>query len=61
MCGITGYISRKPIDIQKAKAVLPKMVNAMNHRGPDEHGFHYDTNAALGMARLKIIDMHSGS
>lgn len=39
MCGITGYVSRKPIDIERAKLMLPKMVNAIDHRGPDERGF----------------------
>jgi asparagine synthase (glutamine-hydrolysing) len=61
MCGITGYVSRKPIDIERAKLIMPKMVNTINHRGPDECGFHYDKYAALGMTRLKIIDMNDGS
>ena len=61
MCGITGFVSTKSIDIEKARDVLPKMVQALSHRGPDEQGFHYDKYAALGMARLKIIDMYTGS
>jgi len=61
MCGITGFVSTKSIDLGKAKNVLPEMVQALSHRGPDEQGFHYDKYAALGMSRLKIIDMHTGS
>ena len=30
MCGITGYLSRNPINIRKAKLMLPKMVNAID-------------------------------
>jgi len=61
MCGITGYVSRKPIDIERAKLRLQKMVDAIDHRGSDECGFHYDKYVALETVRLKIIDMNDGS
>ena len=61
MCGITGFVSNKPLDKNRAQNILPKMVEALDHRGPDEQGFHYDDYAALGMTRLKIIDMYTGS
>ena len=36
------------------------MVEALDHRGPDERGFWHDEHAALGIARLSIIDVAGG-
>ncbi|MCC7202814.1 MAG: asparagine synthase (glutamine-hydrolyzing) [Nitrospirae bacterium] len=60
MCGITGLISSnplKPADI----AILNRMNDALVHRGPDSMGFYQDTNIALAMRRLKIIDLAGGN
>ena len=56
MCGITGFISQSSIDYN---AVLLKMVEKLNHRGPDSHGVWYDNNHAIGFghARLSIVDL----
>lgn len=36
------------------------MVTSLSHRGPDERGFWHDQHAALGIARLSIIDVAGG-
>ena len=37
------------------------MVQAMNHRGPDDHGTYRDDLVALGMTRLAIIDLSAAA
>lgn len=54
MCGIAGWAG--PGDV----ADLGAMVTALAHRGPDETGFWTDSRAALGIARLSIIDVAGG-
>ena len=63
MCGINGYITyKKETDIKNK-------INLMNdlifHRGPDDEGIFISKNddysIALGMRRLSIIDLYSGS
>lgn len=61
MCGICGYITAKPTDLN----IINKMNTAMSHRGPDDSGEHYTLNAngnqiAMGQARLSIIDLSAG-
>lgn len=36
------------------------MVGCLEHRGPDEQGYWHDEHAALGIARLSIIDVAGG-
>lgn len=36
------------------------MVASLDHRGPDEKGYWHDNSAALGIARLSIIDVAGG-
>ena len=36
------------------------MAAAIRHRGPDDEGFHFAGNVALGMRRLSIIDVAGG-
>ena len=36
------------------------MTKILYHRGPDEEGYYQDNDIALGMRRLKIIDLKSG-
>lgn len=50
MCGIAGIFGT---DAARLKA----MVEALSHRGPDGLGFHVEPGAALGHARLSIIDL----
>ena len=54
MCGIvgsTGFTSEK---------IIKKMCRTLRHRGPDSEGYYIGDNIALGMRRLKIIDLETG-
>lgn len=57
MCGICGVVTDGPApDL----AVVKTMVERLHHRGPDGHGWFRDHRAALGHARLSIIDTEGG-
>ncbi len=59
MCGILGFINidrNHVADEQTARA----MATAIRHRGPDDEGFYFKNNVALGMRRLSIIDLATG-
>jgi asparagine synthase (glutamine-hydrolysing) len=60
MCGICGVMSVDgPLD-PAVRAALPAMTAALRHRGPDSRGAFADATAALGHARLAIIDRAGG-
>jgi asparagine synthase (glutamine-hydrolysing) len=58
MCGITGFIDFKK---NSSKAILEKMTQTLQHRGPDGSGTEIieTTNAKIGFGhrRLSIIDL----
>jgi asparagine synthase (glutamine-hydrolysing) len=60
VCGIAGSVALRdglpPPDLADTAA----MVAALRHRGPDEFGLYRDRWAALGHARLSIIDLATG-
>ena len=56
MCGIAGYINFDKI-INKER--FDKMVDIIEHRGPDDRGTYYHEGLALGHRRLSIIDLSS--
>ena len=61
MCGIAGWINLENNHSQNhSEAVLHAMCERMKHRGPDSEGLWLDEQAALGMRRLSIIDLHTG-
>ncbi len=59
MCGIAGYVGL-PGSGPPDRGLLKAMVGAVVHRGPDEFGIYADAEAALGHARLSIIDLAGG-
>jgi len=59
MCGICGYIDYKN-SIEKKRNIVYKMRELLTHRGPDEFGYFFNKNLALGHRRLSIIDLSSG-
>ncbi|HEX5055623.1 MAG TPA: asparagine synthase (glutamine-hydrolyzing) [Gammaproteobacteria bacterium] len=59
MCGIAG-IAGGPDKSPKFEE-LQRMCGAMVHRGPDDEGFYLNAEVGLGMRRLKIIDLETGS
>ncbi|MBK9317050.1 MAG: asparagine synthase (glutamine-hydrolyzing) [Acidobacteria bacterium] len=59
MCGIIGFINLErdqPAEPPIARAMAARIV----HRGPDDDGFYFKGNVALGMRRLSIIDISTG-
>ena len=56
MCGIVGLFEtrgRRPID----RALLQRMTDALEHRGPDDAGYHLAPGIGFGHRRLSIIDL----
>ena len=59
MCGVAGiheWAGHRRAD----GAAVAAMLDAIVHRGPDDHGLHVDERAALGTRRLSIIDLAGG-
>lgn len=56
MCGIAGYITKSKVKAED----LELMLMMLTHRGPDEFGTYVAEHAALGSARLAIIDVKGG-
>ena len=60
MCGIAGVLNLRSGGPPPVLADVGAMVSALRHRGPDEFGLYRDARAALGHARLSIIDLATG-
>lgn len=58
MCGICGFT--KENILASDKGLIKRMNDLLWHRGPDEEGYFYDKNIALGHRRLSIIDLKKG-
>jgi asparagine synthase (glutamine-hydrolysing) len=58
MCGIAGIVDLKGRPVERP--LLERLCTRLAHRGPDDEGFHFDRNVALGQRRLSIIDLSSG-
>lgn len=54
MCGIAGYSGTEIPEL------MPRMMDKMRHRGPDDEGEYKDGRVHLGMVRLSIIDLGGG-
>ena len=55
MCGISGIINKSNVAV--AKDEIKNMNDLIVHRGPDDEGFFYGKNFALGHRRLSILDL----
>ena len=60
MCGICGLASIQSDQIQTEEAVIRRMTQTLQHRGPDSDGFYLNSRVMLGMRRLSIIDLDTG-
>jgi asparagine synthase (glutamine-hydrolysing) len=61
MCGIAGMIEPDAsMSLSGRRDLIARMCRAIEHRGPDDEGFHIDGGVALGMRRLSIIDLFTG-
>ena len=58
MCGIVGFLA--PPGQAADPRVLERMTATLRHRGPDATGHHVAGRAALGVTRLRIIDLETG-
>ncbi len=56
MCGIAGGIGASAPN----KGQLIRILDSIDHRGPDERGMYVDSGVALGICRLAIIDVGTG-
>jgi asparagine synthase (glutamine-hydrolysing) len=59
MCGIAGCFEYRGGRGDR-RAVVGGMLDAIEHRGPDDHGIHTDGAVAIGARRLSIIDLPGG-
>ena len=59
MCGICG-IYENGRDTAIETAVLKSMADTIQHRGPDDEGFHSAPGIGLAFRRLAIIDVEGG-
>ncbi len=59
MCGIAGIVNtdRRPI----APVLLTRMIDALEHRGPDGEGLFAEGSVGLGHKRLSIIDLSAAA
>lgn len=60
MCGIVGIVPNGPSDPAHLGALVRRMAATLEHRGPDDEGFHVSGDVAIGMRRLSIIDVAGG-
>lgn len=60
MCGITVYWQEDGL-ASSDRAILEKMTNELQHRGPDHQGIHFNSPIGLGARRLSIIDLPGGN
>ena len=56
MCGIAGVLGPP----ERTSTLLPQMLHAITHRGPDDSGEYVGPELAFGTTRLAIIDLDGG-
>lgn len=57
MCGIAGFVDFKK---KPAADTIERMLRTIEYRGPDSSAYFIDDHAALGINRLRIIDLKTG-
>ena len=57
MCGITGLITRNPLQAEDLRGVVTRMTDHIRYRGPDAGGVWSAPHVVLGHRRLSIIDL----
>lgn len=58
MCGIVGVVPRRGAP---AHTLLERITSTLQHRGPDDQGYHLEADVGLGFRRLAIIDLETGN
>lgn len=62
MCGLAGYLGGAPRqDADVHRMLLKQMTDTISRRGPDDEGFWFDGERAIGLGhrRLAIVDLSS--
>src|SRR5687767_4008208 len=59
MCAICGRLNFDP-HAPSDSSLVRRMLQTMQHRGPDDEGLHVSSQVVLGHKRLSIIDLSSG-
>jgi asparagine synthase (glutamine-hydrolysing) len=59
MCGIVGFVSARNSNLD-AVATVRRMMDSIQHRGPDERDLYSDSTGTLGHLRLSIVDLSTG-
>jgi len=59
MCGIAGIYRRMPVDLfsDRSLSIVEKMLDRIEHRGPDSRGTYEIDNALHGHVRLSLVDL----
>ena len=57
MCGVVGFWNRD--GKIASEVILERMIDKINHRGPDDHGTWAKGSIGLGHCRLSILDLSS--
>ena len=60
MCGIVG-IASAVINDEARNHKISQMLKSIEHRGPDDSGIFSSAPVSIGMVRLSVVDLHSGS
>lgn len=60
MCGINGIVYKKGGGRMVDPAVIVRMRDVLEHRGPDDSGIFVEDNVGLGHRRLSIVDLATG-
>jgi len=60
MCGIVGLASSELLAIDRDE-LTRKMLSTIHHRGPDDSGISSHHQTTIGMVRLSVVDIGSGS
>src|SRR3990167_10464345 len=60
MCGIFGFLKKEESVSGYDKEIMNKMGAKLRYRGPDDQGFYYGKNVALGNNLLSIVDIKNG-
>ena len=55
MCGVAGFLNTS--SAPASRDVLERMLDTIEHRGPDDRGFWIEDGIALGHQRLSILDL----
>ncbi|MBN1827855.1 MAG: asparagine synthase (glutamine-hydrolyzing) [Deltaproteobacteria bacterium] len=57
MCGIAGILRWNSAEDPEDRSVMERMLDIMDHRGPDDRGLLFHDGITLGHLRLSVLDL----